>query len=239
MKLAAGVAIDRTDWTYRSGNRPEMLKLLPKRDRAIRVLKIGCGEGAFSASIPGATETWGIEPDRRSAEIAASRLTKVFTATYDEIERELPSAYFDLVVCNDVIEHMTDHDVFLRSIRACMAPGSCLLGSVPNVRCFSNLFNLIIARDWHYQDSGILDRTHYRFFTFRSLRRALEDASFTVTKLQGLNPPGKFDWHPRAVAEQLFRYLMILLSAGRASDINYMQIGFLAASNRRQPMPPG
>jgi len=111
------------------------------------VLEVGCGEGAFSTEVPGTSETWGIEPDQRSAQVAKTRLFKVFVNTFDAVKAELPVRYFDLVVCNDVIEHMTDHDAFLHSIQDHMAPGAYLVGSVPNVRFYGNLFNLLIARD--------------------------------------------------------------------------------------------
>ncbi len=48
-----------------------------------------------------------------------------------------------------------------------------MVGSVPNVRYFKNLFDLLVLRDWDYKDSGVLDRTHLRYFTLKSLRRSL------------------------------------------------------------------
>ena len=82
------------------------------------------------------------------------------------------------MVCNDVIEHMADHDRFLRQIRGHIAPGGVLIGSVPNMRHYRALFELLVLRDWDYRDSGVLDRTHLRFFTARSLRRSLTRAGF-------------------------------------------------------------
>jgi 2-polyprenyl-3-methyl-5-hydroxy-6-metoxy-1,4-benzoquinol methylase len=228
MNLPAGVAFKDPNPGYRSTSRPEVMALLPPLKAGIKVLEVGCGEGAFSASIAGAVETWGIEPDRRSAEIAKTRLFKVFVNTFEAVKAEIPAHYFDLVVCNDVIEHMTDHDAFLRSIRDHMAPGAYLVGSLPNVRFYGNLFNLIVARDWHYQDANILDRTHFRFFTVRSLRRSLEEASFEVRRLEGLNAGAWTSWNARSLAERLFRRLLIVLSGGAAWDIKYLQIGFLA-----------
>jgi len=228
MNARPGVA-ETQDRGYRSSTRPEIRDLLPPLKAGMKVLEIGCGEGAFSVTIPGATETWGIEPDAGSAAIARSRLSRVFANTFDEVVTELPTAYFDLVVCNDVIEHMTDHDAFLRSIKTSMAPGAYLVGSVPNVRFHSNLFNLIVAQDWHYQNNGILDRTHFRFFTFRSFRRSLVDAGFEVKRLEGIARGTEFDWNLRGVVERLFRKILIVVSLGRAWDINYLQIGFLVA----------
>ena len=232
MNSSVGVAIDDPDAGYRSRTRPEVMALLPQLKAGLKVLEIGCGEGAFSIDIRNAIETWGIEPDQRSAEVAKTRLFKVFVNTFDAVKAELPANYFDLIVCNDVIEHMTDHDAFLRSIQDHMAPGAYLVGSLPNVRFYSNLFNLLVARDWHYRDSGILDRTHFRFFTMRSVRRSLEEADFAVRRLEGLNEGARSRWDVRTVVERLFRRMLIVLSGGAARDIKYMQIGFLAVSNQ-------
>jgi 2-polyprenyl-3-methyl-5-hydroxy-6-metoxy-1,4-benzoquinol methylase len=235
MNLPAGVAVNDPGSGYRRSPRSEVMALLPPLSADLKVLEIGCGEGAFSVSIPGAIETWGIEPDRPSAEIAKTRLFKVFVNTFDAIKAELPAHYFDLVVCNDVIEHMTDHDAFLRSIQDHMAPGAYLVGSLPNLRFYGNLFNLFVARDWHYQDAGILDRTHFRFFTMRSVRRSLEDARFEVRRMEGLNAGAWTSWDIRTVAERLFRRTLIVLSGGAARDIKYLQIGFLAVPRHERP----
>ncbi len=178
-------------------------------------------------TVPGSAETWGVEPEPTAARIAMNRLDKVFINTFDEIAPELPASYFDLVICNDVIEHMIDHDAFLRNVKSHMASGSCLAGSVPNVRFYGNLFNLIAARDWHYRDSGILDRTHFRFFTVRSVRRSLEAAGFEVKRLEGLNEAPRSGWGVRASLERLFRGGLILLSG---ADVKYFQIGFVATA---------
>jgi 2-polyprenyl-3-methyl-5-hydroxy-6-metoxy-1,4-benzoquinol methylase len=230
MNSLAGVAIEAPGVGYRSRNRPEVMALLPPLKSGLRVLEVGCGEGAFSTEIRGTLEIWGIEPDHRSAEIARTRLFKVYVNTFDAIKAELPARYFDLVVCNDVIEHMTDHDAFLRSIQDHMAPGAYLVGSLPNVRFHSNLFNLLIARDWHYQDHGVLDRTHFRFFTMRSVRRSLEEGGFDVRRLEGLNKGALFGWSLRTILQRIFRILLIGFSGGRGRDINYLQIGFLAVA---------
>ena len=224
----AGVAPGTQARSYRHSTRPEVQNLLPPLESGIKVLEVGCGEGTFSRTVACASETWGIEPDIESATIAKNHLSRVFISTFDEVTSELPLAYFDLVICNDVIEHMTDHDAFLQSIRRYMAPGAYLVGSVPNVRFYGNLFNLIVAQDWHYRDSGILDRTHFRFFTFRSFRRSLKSAGFKVKRLEGINEGLRLDWKFRTLTERFFLKMLIFLSLGKASDIKYLQIGFLA-----------
>lgn len=169
---------------YFHNARVEMLRLAPQRPR--RVLEIGCGAGAFSEQIA-AEERWGVEPNPAAAAEAESKLTRVIRGLYDDAEANLPDRHFDLVIANDVIEHMPDHDRFLQRIKAKMAPGAALVGSVPNVRALTQLAKLLVLKDWTYTDEGILDRTHLRFFTKKSLAGALAANGYAVEALTGLN----------------------------------------------------
>jgi len=240
MQHVAGVALGSDiDDGYRSSARSEVLALLPPHEDGWKILEIGCGEGAFCTSVPGSGEIWGIEPYEPAARVAAARLHKVFATTFENIRAELPLKYFDLVICNDVIEHITDHEAFLLAIQDHLAPGAHIVGSVPNVRFSGNLFNLIVARDWHYRASGVLDRTHFRFFTLRSLRRSLEGAGLDVRHLDGLNRGGVIGWTARAIAERFFRGAILVLSLGSARDIDFYQLGFLAYFKGHPPSPDG
>ncbi len=210
-----------------------MRAYLPENPR--RVLEIGCGEGAFIAGIEGAAEKWGIEPNPAAAQVAAGRLDRVLTGRFDAVADQLPKQYFDLVVCNDVIEHMEDHDRFLRDIRAYIAEGGVLVGSVPNMRNYKVLFDLLFLGDWRYQDSGIMDRTHLRFFTKASLQRSITGAGYRVEVLRGMNgslSPGRTKW---AWPRFLFGCIWIAVTLGGARDIIPDQFGFLASPGLTPP----
>lgn len=213
------------DAGYTSQQRPEMHRLLPLRRS--RVLEVGCAEGRFLEAVDGVEESWGVEPSP-AAEAARARLTRVFRATFDEAAPHLPLAYFDVVVCNDVIEHMTDHDAFLHDIKKHIAPGGVIVGSIPNVRFFDNLFKLMFEKDWHYMPSGILDRTHLRFFTERSLKQCLCDHGYRIEAFEGLNRNMVVHHSRHDRIYRLMARALIMGSAGYFSDIQYLQFGFRA-----------
>lgn len=204
--------------------RTEMLAFLPAHYR--RVLEIGCDEGDFAAHLQG--EVWGIEPDPMTATVAAGRLHRVLTGTFEATCASLPARYFDVVVCNDVIEHMQDHDRFLREVRRYMAEGGVLIGSVPNMRHYRTLFELLVLRDWDYRDTGVLDRTHLRWFTARSLRRSLARAGFRVERFHGINGGINFAWSRQHLPHAVFAWAMIALTMGQWRDIRFMQLAFRA-----------
>lgn len=205
--------------TYYRGSRREVAQFLP--EQYSRVLEIGCGEGGFRGNLGRNCEYWGVEPIQAAARAAIGRLAKVLVGTYEQVIDEIPRGYFDLVICNDVIEHMADHAWFLGSIRSKMSEGAHLVGSVPNVRYIDNLYKLLVRKDWQYRDEGVLDRTHLRFFTERSLERALLDSGFVLRRIGGINPaPGIF----RRVAVSAIG----CATFGAHRDIGFLQFGFLA-----------
>lgn len=204
---------------YFAHDRPEVAGLLPQVYQ--RVLEIGCGEGRFRRHLSQQCHYTGVEPSPTAAAIARLAIDEVFTGTFDQVAQQLPLQSFDLVICNDVIEHMADHDKFLGEIQRYMAPGAWLVGSVPNVRYFFHLWDLLIRKDWPYKDQGILDRTHLRFFTHRSWRRTLSSHGFVVERLCGLNQP---NWGERLVR----RWLKLGAATVIGSDSKFLQIGFAA-----------
>lgn len=211
------VVSDRND--YFAHGRPEVAELLPQVYH--RVLEIGCGEGLFRRNLSYICHYTGVEPSPVAAAIARLALDTVLTGTFEQVAKDLPLKTFDLVICNDVIEHMIDHDAFLREIQQYMAPGARLVGSVPNVRYFFHLWELLINKEWAYKNHGILDRTHLRFFTQRSWRRTLVSHGYVVERLCGLNPP---NWGDRL----LRRWLKLTAATFVGSDSKFLQIGFTA-----------
>jgi len=203
--------------SYYQFYRQDILQFIP--ETYSKVLEIGCASGKFRANLKAQNEYWGVELDPSVAAEAQAVLDKVLIGRYEEVSDELPDGYFDLVVCNDVIEHMPDHDAFLRDIQSKMAPNGHIVISVPNVRFIWNLWELLVEKDWRYCDAGVLDRTHLRFFTLKSLRRSLEAANYDIKMITHLNT-----FKPGPKIKRIIYYLLPLL-LGR--DIPYLHVGAL------------
>ena len=118
--------------SYYDGTRAEIADFLP--EKYLKVLEIGCGEGGFRKNVSNNCEYWGIEPYAPSANIAKQKLDKVLVGTFEQMFLELPDNYFDLVICNDVIEHMSDHHQFYKDIKSKCVYNAYMIGSLPNVR---------------------------------------------------------------------------------------------------------
>lgn len=221
-----------TDPQYFQANRGVMSGFLPAT--YARVLEVGCGGGGFYDHLRQPCEVWGVEPNPGAARAAALKLDRVLVGRYDGLTDQLPDHYFDLIVCNDVIEHMDDHDAFLESIKKKMRPGGCIVGSIPNVRHLTALFKLLITKDWKYSESGILDRTHLRFFTEKSLRRTLSEHEYVIEKFSGVGSIITNGISRRTnklrplqnVAVRVSSLAVVLLTLGYYWDTQYPQYAF-------------
>ena len=209
--------------------RSEVAALLP--GSFSHTLEIGCASGDFTRRRLGAaSERWGVEPNAAAADSAAPHFTRMLVGTYDAIADELPDGYFDLVICNDVIEHMPDHDRFLQDIKRKMKPGGYIVGSIPNIRHFTALVRLLLLKDFKYTDVGIFDRTHLRFFTFKSLRDSFVRNGYVIERLQGIRSiirSGILGTSGvKKIAGQAGAAALVGLSLGYWSDTQYPQFGF-------------
>lgn len=169
-----------TDSPYWSETRSHVADLVP--DAAQRVLDVGCNDGTFGAGVlarrPG-REVWGIEPHDLDADIASRRLTGVANGFYPEALEQVLGT-FDCVSFNHVLEHMVDPWAALGATRERLAPGGCIVGELPNVRHLPFLVDLTVRGRFDYVDSGLLDRTHLRFFTRSSAHDLFTSSGFQV-----------------------------------------------------------
>lgn len=164
---------------YYDHDRRDLLALLPPRVE--RVLEVGCGAGGTAERLRacGAKLLVGIELDAQAADRARSRFDRVLTGRVEEVSRLLPEAEFDLILYADVLEHLADPWTVLIDHRRLLQPGGHILVSVPNVRHWRVLYELVVCGRWRYQDEGgTLDRSHLRFFTRKDLMALVIGAGY-------------------------------------------------------------
>lgn len=206
--------------SYYGNKRAEMLDFLPPD--ANKVLEIGCGEGAFGSAMKdwGVGHVTGIELFEDAARTAAQRIDRVLnTDALQGIDR-LAGETFDCIVCNDVLEHLADPWAVLRRAHGLLTPGGVVVASIPNLRYFPVLKELVLQAEFEYQREGVLDRTHLRFFTCKSVARLFEETGYSVRELKGLRGivfPWKFA-------------LMNRFLGGRFDDARYLQFACVAES---------
>lgn len=204
---------------YYANRRQEVMAFIPQGVQ--KILEIGCGKGVFRQNFPHDIEYWGIEPHRQSAVVASFSMTKVLCGDIFSIQEQLPDDYFDLIVCNDVIEHIVDTSKLMKVIRSKLKTEGQIAGSIPNVRNSENLYKLLIYRDWTYQSSGVLDHTHVRFYTEKSIRALLQEYGFELERLEGINLDLPWGWDVPRSKRKAWQLLM-------GDDSRALQFGFCA-----------
>ena len=95
-----------------------------------------------------------------------------------------PSDYFDCILCLDVLEHLQDPWRVLRKLTGWLRPNGTVVASIPNVRYKSVVMDLAFRGKFDYQNAGILDRTHLRFFTRSSAVSLLQSVGLAVVKVR-------------------------------------------------------
>src|SRR5947209_8856043 len=92
------------------------------------------------------------------------------------------------VVLADIVEHLRDSTALLRCVKESLAPDGLLFLSVPNIANITVRIGLLFGV-FEYRDRGILDFTHLRFFTMRTIRREIEKAGFRIIAVRGSSVP--------------------------------------------------
>jgi 2-polyprenyl-3-methyl-5-hydroxy-6-metoxy-1,4-benzoquinol methylase len=153
-----------------------------------RVLDVGAADGIVSRRL---TERgWrvtGIEGDPALAQAGAPHCERMITAN---LNREIPdmTGPFDAIVYGDVLEHLIDPRRVLVELDRALGPEGFVVISVPNIAHFYIRLLLLLGR-FDYIDRGILDDSHLRFFTARSLRALIADAGLTIERFTATPAP--------------------------------------------------
>ncbi len=155
---------------------------------AARVLDLGTGTGALGkylqARHPGFLID-GVTYNREEAAQAASYYRRIEVDDLDtcELASLFDRGSYDCIVCADVLEHLRNPERILEACRQLLAPNGRLLISVPNA-AYCGLIAELLGGDFRYREEGLLDHTHLRFFTRRSLLRFLADASWQADTVE-------------------------------------------------------
>ncbi len=159
------------------------------RDSAA-VLDVGCAVGYIGEFLRRSSPPrWlaGIEIDPGAAEKARPHYDQVIVGSIDdpavwtELRRKV-----DAVIFGDVLEHTADPVMVLRMARPKLADDGLIVVSIPNIGHFKVRLRLLFGK-FDYEDWGIMDRTHLRFFTLKTAQEMLRQGGFTVVHREGVH----------------------------------------------------
>lgn len=214
------------DYSNKTGDyyhnfRPEMQALFPAN--AKKMLDVGCGEGSMAYQIKQKynIEAWGVEFMKEEGLKAKEKLDRVIVDTVENSIVELPDNYFDVIYCNDVLEHLANPNAVLVKIKQKLTDNGVIISSIPNVRYHSVFKQYIFKKDWKYEGGGVMDFTHLRFFTSKSIKNMYHDAGYEIVMHKGINK-----------TRSLMPYFYNILLFFTAADMFYVQYATIAQKKR-------
>ncbi len=178
---------------YYGSIRPEMQSFIPLTVKSL--LDVGCSSGGFGGALRKNRDihVTGVELNPDAAKQAVDQLDRVFHDNAEYFPYAEYAGEFDCITFNDILEHLVDPWAVLRAAKEALSPDGIIIASLPNIRHFEVIKDLVLRGKWTYVPEGILDKTHLRFFTRSSGVSLFEESGLEVLKVEGING-GPFPW---------------------------------------------
>lgn len=179
---------DNKSTDYYSNIRLDLVSLIDKDSKSLKVLEIGAAYG----------ETlYYLKQKKIASEVVAvdlfedkinknnyKQVDKFIFGNIEDIDLHEYNNYFDLILLPDVLEHLLEPNEVLKKLRKYLKEDGRVIVSMPNIRHYSALSKIFIKGDFRYEESGIFDYTHLRFYCRKNIKELLESSGYKVIKQQ-------------------------------------------------------
>lgn len=162
---------------YTSVNLP-VFTAIPTSAR--RILDIGCGSGALGEEVKQRQncEVIGITYSEAEAKLASQVLDRVLVQDLNNFSpQELGS--FDCIVCSHILEHLYQPQVLLQKLATGFNSEGILVVALPNILFWKQRLEFLKGH-FKYQDGGLMDRTHFRFYDWKTAQELIENSGYKV-----------------------------------------------------------
>lgn len=203
------------DFSYYGKIRLDVYKLID--GNVNRILDIGCSSGNFAEYLldqKRCKEAYGIELFPEAAKIAETKLTKVYCGAVEDAIKNLPDNYFDIIFFNDVLEHLVNPEEILKTVKSKLTENGKIISSIPNIMYFMVIYRLIMQQDFKYESSGVMDKTHLRWFTKKSIVRMFNNCGYQIQHMVG-------NYDKNAIRKKF--KIINWLSGGKINESAYVQ----------------
>ena len=176
----------RSAYPYMEEVNEGILKQVEKIGHGAAILDVGAGRGALGEVLcKRGYDVCIIESNEIAAKEASLRVNQVICADLhdlDQINKQLNKKKFKYIIFSDILEHVYDPLRVLRDYLPLLTDDGKLLISLPNALNWLNRLYFMLGM-FNYEMTGTMDRTHIRFFTFRTAKKMLEANHCVVEKI--------------------------------------------------------
>jgi 2-polyprenyl-3-methyl-5-hydroxy-6-metoxy-1,4-benzoquinol methylase len=172
------------DATYFLKIRRDIAMLVPFKAR--KVLDVGCGFGALGKLLVSerGCVVHGVEHNPKARQYLAEVYANYVIGDIESSVYKFADERYDCIIFADILEHLVDPLGTLKAYSALLAPQGAVVASIPNVRNLALLFDIIIRGRWQYKNSGLLDRSHLRFFTRAEIYKLFHEAGLIIERIE-------------------------------------------------------
>lgn len=167
---------------FYSGNlRNDLLKYIDCSKENLALLETGCAMGAnftYIKALNPKAELCGIELCDGTAYFAKKH-ADVCSADLEKIEVPEWNNKFDYIIMGDIIEHLVDPWSALKKLKVMLKSGGCIIASIPNIMNAVTMYHILSGK-FTYEESGVLDKTHMRFFTKYEIEKMFNDCGYYI-----------------------------------------------------------
>ena len=172
--------MDFNDISYYDNPRLDLLHHIPHDVK--QVLDVGCGTGSTGCEIKSKLgkdiKVVGIELNPSAGKVAENKIDNIIIGNVENVEIPYDNNYFDCIIYADVLEHLIDPWKLLIRHRSKLSDNGCIIASIPNIAHYK-IIRMLKRGLWKYENAGIMDKTHLRFFTKKTILKMFLQADLT------------------------------------------------------------
>ena len=224
------------------GLRYELMQFIEGTNRII--LDVGCATGVHGKYLLDhkvAEAVYGIEYDYDMASVA--RRSYIDVQCDDIEEMDLNTIYkdiqFDYIVIGDVLEHLKDPWKILKILVQFLKVDGKIIFSVPNFGHIDVFIHVFLKGYYPYNERGIFDKTHIRFFTWKNIEELVEQSSLEILKIHRNyryrdKYGSEFPFYGKLLKYffrnfYTFQYVVLCQKHKDSKEINLEKLGFIPA----------
>lgn len=211
---------------YHNDGNPAVLDQI-KGDQ-LMILDVGCGAGDNARVLQSKGHVVdGITHSDEEAELGQPFMRKVYVMDIGNGLSTDINGQYDYAICSHVLEHIAYPEQLLLDIATKLKSNGRLLVALPNVMHYRSRWKLIMGK-FQYEESGVWDNTHLRWYTYDSGRQLLERNGYKVTRqwVQGEIP-----------AMTIFKFLPARIRKGLFSGLTAISKGMFAGQLLYEAQP--